>query len=215
MPLRGILPRRASKLGLMKAHAAQGATTGGLLLFLGLSGAAIVFHGPAGAALNTLLGSSEVVRPTVDRAPGGGLDVAWGPVLAAARRTFPEAALRFATLPREPGASLILRLKQPGELHPNGRSYLVLHPATGAVLERIDAMRTGAGPAVFNALYPLHAGKTGWLGHRAVLLVAGLALIYLAASGLLVFLRRRGQRSSDRRAAAAERCAPRVAEPGR
>lgn len=198
MPLRGIVPRRASKLGLMKAHAAQGATTAALILFLGLSGAAIVFHGPVAAALNTLLGSSEVVRPTIDRAPSGGLEVAWSPVLAAAQRSFPDATLRFATLPREAGSPLILRLKQPGELHPNGRSYLVLHPATGAVLERIDATRTGAGPTVFDSLYPLHAGKTGWPGHRLILLVAGLAFTYLAGSGLLVFLRRRARLAHGR-----------------
>lgn len=83
----------------------------------------------------------------------------------------------------------MLRLKRAAELHPNGRSYLAVDPATGAVLRQIDATGTGLGPAVLNSPYPLHAGKTEWTGHRAALLLA-LALCWISASGLWLFLRR-------------------------
>jgi uncharacterized iron-regulated membrane protein len=58
------------------------------------------------------------------------------------------------------------------------------------VLQQIDATRTGLGPSVLNSLYPLHAGKTGWAGHRAVLLLLAMALCWISASGLWLYLRR-------------------------
>ncbi|NEO26974.1 MAG: hypothetical protein F6K03_08775, partial [Kamptonema sp. SIO4C4] len=81
-------------------------------------------------------------------------------------------------------------LRNDGELHPNGRSYAVVHPGTGELLESIDATQTGLGPAVFDALYPLHAGKTGWPGYRLLLALIALSLIYIAASGAYLYLSR-------------------------
>lgn len=184
-------PANTRNAALMKAHAAQGISVFAILAFLFFSGAAIVFHEPAQNALNALLGSAAKTRPATVFVEGAVKTVDWRRILPSAKAAFPVAELRFATLPRNDGEPLILRLKQTSELHPNGRSYLVLHPQTGEVIERIDATQIGAGPAVFNALYPLHSGKTAWRGHRLLLLACSMSLVYLATSGALVFLRRR------------------------
>jgi uncharacterized iron-regulated membrane protein len=92
--------------------------------------------------------------------------------------------------PSEVGRPLVVRVRNDGELHPNGRSYVVVHPSTGAVLETIDATTRGMGPAIVDSFYPIHAGKTGWPFYRLLLAVLGLSLCYIAVSGLTLFLTR-------------------------
>lgn len=195
MPVRNLLPKRTSNLSLIKAHAANGVVWGTFALFLGFSGAAIVFHGPAQGALNALLGESGPTRPTVTPVLNAySENIHWDSVLTASSLAFPDGELRFIFPPQNAGEPVTLRIRGGSELHPNGRSYLVVHPQTGEVLETIDASTTGLGPTVFNALYPLHSGKTGWPGHRLILVLAAVALIYMSVSGLWVFLRRRRKR---------------------
>lgn len=197
--LRRWIPRSTRSPRLMNAHAAQGALLGILVVMVALTGAAMVFHKQAEALVFGLLGSTQATRPepvTITTSNAEGLAdmpqaINWPAVLATTKERFPDATLRMASIPRAPDQPLTLRLKQPGELHSNGRSYLVVHPQTGASLLGIDATQAGLGPVIFNAFYPLHAGKTGWPAYRLVLLLVSLGLLYIAASGGWVYLRRR------------------------
>lgn len=192
LPLRRWLPRSLHSRELLRSHSAQGVGLGLALGFMALSGAAFVFHAEAAAVLNTVLGARGPLSPTsrVLDAPSELAEIDWPAVLDSAKAQFPDARLRMLTLPRAPEAPLVLRLKREAELHPNGRSYLSIDPGSGKVLERIDATQTGLGPAVLNSFYPLHAGKSGWWGHRAALLLLALALCWISLSGLWLFLRR-------------------------
>lgn len=192
LPLRHWRPRSAHSRELLRSHSAQGVWLSLGLGFMAVSGASLVFHTQAAALFNGLLGAHGPLSPTPQTVPAA-IPLAkadWQRVLARAGEHFPDAQLRMLTLPRSVDAPLVLRLKRAAELHPNGRSYLSIDPATGSVLQAIDATRTGLGPSVLNSLYPLHAGKTGWTGHRAVLLLIAMALCWISASGLWLFLRR-------------------------
>ena len=188
--IRHAVPRTAEKKYLLRGHAAQGALLGVLVAFNLLAGSAVVFAGPALTGLSSLLGVSGNTRPTVQRIESQGSRVDWAAATAAAQTRFPDADIRFLMPPQAPGMPLVIRLRNDGELHPNGRSYAVVHPGTGELLESIDATQTGLGPAVFDALYPLHAGKTGWPGYRLLLALIALSLIYIAASGAYLYLSR-------------------------
>ena len=188
--LRFLWPRDLSRPRLLRGHAAQGAAFGFLLVPLILSGVAIVFAGPAQSLLNGLLGVNGSQRPVLASVESNSTVVDWVAVEQAARRAFPESALRFVTPPARPGQPVVLRLRNSGEWHPNGRSYLVVDPGTGEVLERIDATQSGRGPSVFDSLYPLHAGKTGWPGYRLLLVATALTLAAIATSGAYLLLSR-------------------------
>jgi uncharacterized iron-regulated membrane protein len=192
LPLRHWRPRSTHTRELLRSHSAQGVWFSLGLGFMAVSGASLVFHSQAAALFNGLLGAHGPLSPTPQTVPVA-IPLAtadWHRVLDRAAEHFPDARLRMLTLPRSADAPVVLRLKRAAELHPNGRSYLTIDAATGAVLQQIDATRTGLGPSVLNSLYPLHAGKTGWAGHRAVLLLLALALCWISASGLWLFLRR-------------------------
>ena len=198
--LRYFWPRHAEPRYLLRGHAAQGAALG--LLFAGLvvTGVAMVFPGPFQSSLNAVLGANPPLAPSAVTVDADTRETDWQQVLDAAGEAFPAGVVRFVSPPRQSDAPVLVRLRNAGELHPNGRSYLLLHPASGEILETIDATRRGAGPAVFDALYPLHAGKTGWSGYRLALTVLSLSLLYISASGTLLFLRGRRVRRPSRRA---------------
>lgn len=197
--LRKWRPRSTKTHELLGSHAAQGAIVGlGLLLVL-LTGAGMVFNQQTEALLKMIPGSTQELRPpAVDIEEVSG-DINWPAVMASARQSFPQAAVRMISLPRSPDKPISMRLKNPGELHPNGRSYLSLHPSTGEILGRVDATKTGPGPSVYNLIYPLHSGKTGWPGYRLLLFIVALGGVYLAISGLWVYLRRASLRRRNRR----------------
>lgn len=198
--LRYFWPRNTESRYLLRGHAAQGATLG--LLFAGLvvTGVAMVFPAPFQSSLNAVLGAQPPLAPSVATVEGDAGPIDWQQVLDAAGEAFPAGVVRFVSPPRQSDAPVLVRLRNEGELHPNGRSYVVVHPASGETLQVIDATRRGAGPAVFDALYPLHAGKTGWPGYRLLLTVLSLSLLYMAAAGTLLFLRGRRVRRPSRRA---------------
>lgn len=194
LKLRFFVPAGLSRGQLLKSHAAQGALLSALLLLTSVTGVAMVFPDPFRVGLNQVLGSAGQGLPQVREISPVVGSADWQAVLAVASREFPEARLRFLTPPRSVSAPVSLRLKMPDELHPNGRTYLTLHPTTTETLERIDATKRGLGPEVFDAFYPIHSGKTDWPGHRWVLASMALSLIYLTFSGLALYLGRYRER---------------------
>jgi len=200
--LRYFWPRTGESRYLLRGHAAQGATLGLAFAGLVLTGVAMVFPDPFRSSLNVLLGAQPPFAPGAATVEAGSTAVDWPRVLGAAAAAFPAGTVRFVSPPRRAGDPVVVRLRNEGELHPNGRSYAVVHPGTGEVMESIDASRRGAGPAVFDAFYPLHAGKTGWPGYRLLLTLLSLSLLYVAGSGMLLFLRGRRVRRTPRRRSA-------------
>ena len=187
---RFFLPKTASRAWLMRAHAAQGSVLAAALLLLVFSGVAVVFAGPVQAAFNAALGASEALRPLPVRVDAHDGKIDWPAVIETGQLALPGADLRFIYLPSDPSSGIALRLRNAGELHPNGRSYVVTTPTDYAALQTIDATQTGLGPSAFDSLYPLHAGKTGWPGYRFVVFVMALSFVYIAASGAYLFTTR-------------------------
>ena len=199
LALRQWLPRRSTSAALLRSHVAQGVLISLGIAFMGFSGIALVFDGAAQSSLNALFGKHGPDRPDPIRIStiGPSTPIDWAKTLNSTKAAFPEAALRMIRLPSAPGQPLQLRLRQPQELHPNGRTYLLLDPRNGRTLQRIDATRLGLGPQLYNSLYPLHAGKTGWTGHRLSLLVIAVVLSWVSFSGLWLFVRRQRRRIAN------------------
>jgi uncharacterized iron-regulated membrane protein len=156
----------------------------------------MVFPDPFRGTLNFGFGVNGPLRPQAWELEAYSGEIQWSQILASAKKTLPNAALRYVTPPRNETSPIMLRLRMPAELHPNGRSYLAVMPASGDILEIINAPELGLGPIIFNAFYPVHSGKTNWFGHRSVLSLVSLSLLYLAVSGLIIFMQPRNNRRS-------------------
>ena len=188
--VRYFFPKNGSRPILVRAHAAQGISLSVLFLFLAFTGVTMAFSAPVYAGLNAIFGSVGALRPTVRQLDSSATQINWQAISSSIADVFPDGAPREFNLPKSDSDPMVVRLRNAGELHPNGRSYLVLNPDSGKVLERIDATETGMGPAIGNMLYPIHSGKTGWWGHRVALSALALSLIFIASSGSYLVLSR-------------------------
>lgn len=164
------------------------------LLIAALTGTSLAFSGFLRDALNTVAGVSPALPPSAQLAVTPQVDAS----LAAARSALPAGRVTWVYLPAALGAPLTVRLRTPGEHHPNGLNMVYADPVSGAVLRVDPASQAGPGIRIFEWLYPLHIGTLAAEPHRAVQTLVGLLPVLLLASGVLTYLRRRSALSSSR-----------------
>lgn len=95
-------------------------------------------------------------------------------------------------------SEIVVRFRQTGETHPNGRTFVRLDRVSGTVTTRVDALRVPASTRLLDNLYPLHIGATGGLPHRIVLVLAGLSPAFFLVTGVLLYTRRAFRRRSPK-----------------
>src|SRR6185295_15353456 len=81
----------------------------------------------------------------------------WGSLLRSVRDAYPQAQLRGISPPRRTGDLIRVRLRQPGEWLPNGRTMSWFDPANGRLIESRDALSLPLATRAYNVVYPIHA----------------------------------------------------------
>jgi uncharacterized iron-regulated membrane protein len=184
-----LIPREMSRRALLISHRDLGAAATPLLLVLLLSGAGLVFYAAAQKLLNGALGDEVPSLPVLSGPADLSGVMADAAVLEAAQAAFPLARLVFYYPPRDGTTLHEFRVKQPCELHPNGRSYVYL-AGDGSVLGKVDACAHPPGERAVQAFYPLHSGKTESGIYKFLTFLGGVALALLSATGALSFAKR-------------------------
>ncbi len=165
-----------------------------VLFFVTLTGVGMVFYYPAQALLTGMLGGEAPVIPQTLPADAAGEATDWNAVIAALDTTLPDGRTVFVSPQEKPDDVLMFRKQMPGELHPNGRSFIAITPA-GDVLHATDASRLEAGMRATHAIYPLHSGKTPSETWRFLVFLAGIAPTFFFITGFWLWrLRRRRAR---------------------
>jgi uncharacterized iron-regulated membrane protein len=184
--VKNVVPRDLSRRALLLLHRDVGALLSPILLVLLLSGSGLVFYGVAQKILNGMFGDAVPVASE----PSGPVDLsgtlADATVVAGAEAAFPGSRLVFYYPPREGATVHEFRIKQPCEVHPNGRSYAYLD-GQGNLLGRTDACALPNGERAVHALYPLHSGKTESGTYKLLVLLGAVALAILSTSGALTY----------------------------
>lgn len=184
--LRGwVWPRSTTRSGLVVAHRELGLIAALPLLVVMLTGAAVIFPATARVLLGGDSGLSISARPATS---SGSSDTAWQSVFSAALARFPEASPRVIIWPKPPDTTVAVRLRQPTEWHPNGRTT-VLATAAGTVIEARDAAAAPLPDRLVNAAYPVHAAKVGGLLYKSLVSLTGLALALLSSYSTIAYAR--------------------------
>lgn len=180
-----VWPASARRRDLIASHRNLGLIFAAPVFLLCLTGGAIIFNEQTRALLQAIAPdpAPKSAPPPVD---AGSVD--WSAALAAAQAAFPEARIRTAGLPPEPGKPASVRLRQPGEWHPNGRTVVQIDPTDSRVVGVVDAHALGGGTRLQNALYPIHAASVGGWLYDLVVALSGLALAALGGVGAWSFL---------------------------
>lgn len=116
-------------------------------------------------------------------------------MLSEARRRFPDADYRMLTLPQVQGDAVVLRMRQPAEWLPNGRTTIWFAADTGKVLTVRDGLQLPQGQRIYNVLYTLHSAKLDGLPYRLVMTVSGLGLAVLGTLAVWSFWFRRNRKA--------------------
>ena len=194
---RDLLARSSARPQLLRAHMALGGAAGILVLAHVVSGLLLAFNPPVRAWLKPLADPRAVQAPQ-----GVPLDFAAGdPVaaIAALRRVFPEGPVtQLAPVVTAGGGLWSLKLRLPGEDHPNGRSNVTLDVAAGRIVATRDARLAGAPAAYDDVLYPLHIGRLFGDAQRVLWLLGGIVMFRLVTAGVTAFLRRPPARGASR-----------------
>ncbi|SFO13993.1 Uncharacterized iron-regulated membrane protein [Nitrosospira briensis] len=107
----------------------------------------------------------------------------------------------WITFPQTPDAPLVIRKKMPGELNPNGKSFIYFDQYKGEVLLVEDTSSAPVGTRIYNAFYPLHTGVLGGLPTRILQVIVGFLPLLLFVTGYVMWINRRkarGYRSASK-----------------
>lgn len=188
------LPARLTRPAIIRHHRDIGVVLALPILLLAATGALMVLKPLADAVLGGLSSPAAVTawQAKPPKTPTVAAD--WPAVLAAARGQFALAEPRMIVLPRRSGDAIVVRLRQPAEWHPNGRTTVAL-AGDGRVLLARDATAAPLAVRAQHMLYPLHstriAGRPAAPLLRFVFTLAGLGLTLLGSLAVLSFWRQR------------------------
>lgn len=188
-----LLPKRLSRPSIVWHHRDLGIVMAPLLLLSLYTGSVFVFRPMAGLILGP---GTEAALKEASKAPtykpaelSPTFD--WRAMIRAAHARFPEAELRIVARPREESGMVTVRMRQPEEWLPNGRTMLWFAADTGELLGARDARTLSTRASIYNRFYPLHAAKVGGLPWRLVMTLNGLALFLLGTLAVWTFWFRR------------------------
>lgn len=194
-----IWPARMSRPAIIRHHRDIGVVLAPLLFLSCLTGAMLTLRPVADFVLNPFGPAREWRAATAaPKVTGGPLAESpdWHTMLSAARERFPDADFRVLSLPRKAGDLITLRLKQPAEWLPNGRTLVWFDPADGRVVEMRDALSMPAGQQAFMKVYPLHAAKVGGLAYRLLMSLSGLGMALLGTLAVWSFWFKRPRKAA-------------------
>lgn len=195
-----LLPKRLSAPAIVRHHRDLGILAAPLLIVSMLTGASMTLKPVSNLLLSPWSSAAEMkaatAAPEAEGGPAGEID--WRRLIATARAHYPDAEVRTIRLPDGPGGLILMRMRQPAEWLPNGRTLLWFDPADGRLVDDRDALAMPKGSQLFNLLYPIHAAKVGGLPYRLVMTLSGLALTLLGSLTMLSFWSRRLRRRPAR-----------------
>ena len=197
-------PKKFQPGPIVAHHRDIGIIVAPLLLVSFLTGTGMIF-GDAAKWVLSPFGQIETPKPPEVEAAQGTAPIA--AMLAQARTRFPDAALRRLTLPSKPGQPWSIRMRQPFEWTPNGRTTLYFD-GQGQLIRVDDPAIASRAASINETFYPIHTAKVGGLGWKLLMTLSGIGLTLLGALTTWSFWVRKAKRKPERRPAAPKELAP-------
>ncbi|SEM76635.1 PepSY-associated TM helix domain-containing protein [Nitrosomonas marina] len=189
------VPRKSARFARWFAlHRSAGLVSMLLLFIVALTGAAMVFYKPTNAALVAVFGGPGLSEPPlIEHIDPHALQKLPSALLRTAESEIPGASATWLRFPGKPEMPFVVRLKYPGDSHPNGTSYVALDSFSGEVLMAHDAKSSGTGQQIADMKYPLHIGTAAGVPGRLLIFVTGFIPAILFVTGIYTWWCRRKQ----------------------
>lgn len=155
-----------------------------------ITGVHLVFNAPFERAVNWLTFTPPRPAPPASTVQADARPPSLDVITGNADAVWPEAETTWIYPPAKSTAAFMVRKKLPGEVHPNGKSFIYLDQYSGGVLLAENALEAPLATRVVNNLYPLHMGRLGGTWTRMLQMVVGLVPAVMFITGLLVWRNR-------------------------
>ena len=185
-----LLPTRFAPGPIVRHHRDIGVLVSPLLLLSTATGVMMLFA----PIRDSVLGEED--RPKVKAASAA--VVAPAEAVVRAKALFPQASLRRISLAVEPGGDIVVRMKQPFEWTPQGRTQLTFAADGGITVQ--DPALANRSAWISEKLYPVHSAKAGGAAMKLLMTLSGLGLFLLGSLATYSFWVRQWvrRRKSDR-----------------
>lgn len=186
---------RTTRIRLYGWHRMLGLLAGALLVVTVPGGIWMIFTAELRPAVARIVPHELAYQPRpVDRL---GPVVAPQAALDSARARFPDAAFVRLVLPTPRAPVYTIRLRQPDEIRTwSGVTMVTVDAATGRTLHVYDPTLAPASNRLADAAFSIHSMEIGGLFGRVLLMLAGLALPTLYATGVWAWLKKRRRNSA-------------------
>lgn len=174
-------PKRFSRAALVRYHKDSGILITPVLVVSLVTGVVMAFKPVA----NVLLGPgsaaaiSQALKPPAYLAVPVAKNLDWQKIVQEAGDRFPQAQFRSIALPRKGSGLITVRLRQPAEWLPSGRTMVWFAADTGQLVGARDATQARAQAQAFNMIFPVHTGKMAGALHQLIMALSGLVLCVL------------------------------------
>lgn len=165
-----ILPRSFRAGRIVHHHRDLGIIAAPLLLLSCATGALMIFP----SLQRAIFGQGFEARDVAAAAPAVARPLT--SALEQSKARFPGAAIRRISIPSEVGKPISVRLKQPFEWTPNGRTQLSFDAQTGALLSVQDPANGSRGATLQEMIYPLHSANVGGVWLKLAMTLSGLSM---------------------------------------
>jgi uncharacterized iron-regulated membrane protein len=186
-----LLPRKFQPGPIVRHHRDLGILVTPLLLISLLTGLGMLFPAAARIALSPFGDMPEAAKPPAASPATGKAPVA--AMLSSAKARFPDAALRRLSIPSRPDGAWSVRMRQPFEWTPNGRTTLYFD-GHGRLLRIDNPATAGKAASINETFYPVHSAKVGGLPWKLVMTASGLGLALLGSLAVWSFWLRKANR---------------------
>ena len=182
-------PASFSRRDVTKHHRNLGVLFSPLLVVVMVTGLMMAWRPVALWVLSPFSSVDKMQAAVAPPAVSGGdfEDVDWAQIITRAQQAFPDGTLRLISIPKKHGDLIGLRMKQPEEWLPNGRTLLWLDPQNAELIESRNALTMPLGVRVNNLVYPVHAAKVGGIVYQLIMTLVGLVLTMLGSLVIVKF----------------------------
>ena len=181
-------PRRMQPGPIVRHHRDFGILVAPLLLVSFLTGLGMLFPSAAKVALSPFGTLAPAAKPPTVEPAQRPAQIAT--MLHEAKARFPDTELRRLTVPAKPDGAYSIRMRQPFEWTPNGRTTLYFD-RSGEVARIDDPAGSNQATSINEKFYPVHTGKAGGLLWKLAMTVSGIGLTLLGSLAVWSFWIRR------------------------
>lgn len=157
------------------------------LVLAAITGSILTFNQPVRSLGYAVMGAPQPEKPISQIPKNQTTVLSLDDFLQKAEVALPGGRTTFIFPPSNEKATVRVRKRLDGEIHPNGRSFVYLDQYSGEVLRIENIYYSPWVEHIFAWTYPLHIGTYGGIYTRILYIILGLVPAFLFITGFVIF----------------------------